>query len=184
MHILRGGSREGEWKSTQNLEQSLYVEFTKVLCISPKKLVKPPKPTFFHPALRMLMVTLYYNLFITFTCCVIVLKYVLLILIDIPMSVGVIDIKTNPSQLNAVEFLWDPTKCTSAFIQVWNFIWLDVCVWCRSGHKQQYIWITKLLSLLFVGWPWNTIFVKKHRFICLLESLVRFFCSIWVYRKI
>uniref|UniRef100_A0A8B9CIY7 Upstream-binding protein 1 n=2 Tax=Anser TaxID=8842 RepID=A0A8B9CIY7_9AVES len=37
---------------------------------------------------------------------------------DIPMSVGVIDIKTNPSQLNAVEFLWDPTKCTSAFIQV------------------------------------------------------------------
>lgn len=38
--------------------------------------------------------------------------------VDIPMSVGVIDIKTNPSQLNAVEFLWDPTKCTSAFIQV------------------------------------------------------------------
>uniref|UniRef100_A0A8B9RYN1 Upstream-binding protein 1 n=1 Tax=Accipiter nisus TaxID=211598 RepID=A0A8B9RYN1_9AVES len=38
--------------------------------------------------------------------------------LDIPMSVGVIDIKTNPSQLNAVEFLWDPTKCTSAFIQV------------------------------------------------------------------
>uniref|UniRef100_A0A8C3V7C4 Upstream-binding protein 1 n=1 Tax=Catharus ustulatus TaxID=91951 RepID=A0A8C3V7C4_CATUS len=37
--------------------------------------------------------------------------------LDIPMSVGVIDIKTNPSQLNAVEFLWDPTKCTSAFIQ-------------------------------------------------------------------
>ncbi|KAI1242957.1 hypothetical protein IHE44_0000522 [Lamprotornis superbus] len=38
--------------------------------------------------------------------------------LDIPMSVGVIDIKTNPSQLNAVEFLWDPAKCTSAFIQV------------------------------------------------------------------
>ncbi|NXT98388.1 UBIP1 protein, partial [Buphagus erythrorhynchus] len=37
--------------------------------------------------------------------------------LDIPMSVGVIDIKTNPSQLNAVEFLWDPAKCTSAFIQ-------------------------------------------------------------------
>ncbi|XP_074844306.1 upstream-binding protein 1 isoform X1 [Carettochelys insculpta] len=38
--------------------------------------------------------------------------------LDIPMSVGVIDIKTNPSQLNAVEFLWDPAKRTSAFIQV------------------------------------------------------------------
>ncbi|CAI5788214.1 upstream-binding protein 1 isoform X2 [Podarcis raffonei] len=38
--------------------------------------------------------------------------------LDIPMSVGVIDIKTNPSQLNAVEFLWDPGKRTSAFIQV------------------------------------------------------------------
>ncbi|XP_044311382.1 upstream-binding protein 1 isoform X8 [Varanus komodoensis] len=37
--------------------------------------------------------------------------------LDIPMSVGVIDLKTNPSQLNAVEFLWDPGKCTSAFIQ-------------------------------------------------------------------
>ncbi|XP_006269654.2 upstream-binding protein 1 isoform X2 [Alligator mississippiensis] len=38
--------------------------------------------------------------------------------LDIPMSIGVIDIKTNPSQLNAVEFLWDPAKRTSAFIQV------------------------------------------------------------------
>ncbi|XP_062986313.1 upstream-binding protein 1 isoform X1 [Elgaria multicarinata webbii] len=38
--------------------------------------------------------------------------------LDIPMSVGVIDIKTNPGQLNAVEFLWDPGKRTSAFIQV------------------------------------------------------------------
>uniref|UniRef100_A0A6I8N5X8 Upstream-binding protein 1 n=1 Tax=Ornithorhynchus anatinus TaxID=9258 RepID=A0A6I8N5X8_ORNAN len=38
--------------------------------------------------------------------------------LDIPMSVGVIDTRTNPSQLNAVEFLWDPAKRTSAFIQV------------------------------------------------------------------
>nr|XP_042137810.1 upstream-binding protein 1 isoform X3 [Peromyscus maniculatus bairdii] len=37
---------------------------------------------------------------------------------DIPMSVGIIDTRTNPSQLNAVEFLWDPAKRTSAFIQV------------------------------------------------------------------
>ncbi|XP_051833238.1 upstream-binding protein 1 isoform X2 [Antechinus flavipes] len=38
--------------------------------------------------------------------------------LDIPMSVGVSDVKTNPNQLNAVEFLWDPAKPTSAFIQV------------------------------------------------------------------
>lgn len=41
--------------------------------------------------------------------------------LDIPMSVGIIDTRTNPSQLNAVEFLWDPAKRTSAFIQVWSF---------------------------------------------------------------
>lgn len=106
--------RENE-KALKTLS-TLYVESTEILCVSPKKLVKPPKLTFFHPTLCMLIV--YYNLFIMFTCCMIVLKYMLLTLIDIPMSVGVIDIKTNPSQLNAVEFLWDPTKCTSAFIQV------------------------------------------------------------------
>lgn len=39
--------------------------------------------------------------------------------VDIPMSVGIIDTRTNLSQLNAVEFLWDPAKRTSAFIQVW-----------------------------------------------------------------
>ncbi|XP_004704112.1 upstream-binding protein 1 isoform X2 [Echinops telfairi] len=38
--------------------------------------------------------------------------------LDIPMSVGIIDTRTNPSQLNAVEFLWDPAKRASAFIQV------------------------------------------------------------------
>uniref|UniRef100_A0A4W3JBW4 Upstream-binding protein 1 n=1 Tax=Callorhinchus milii TaxID=7868 RepID=A0A4W3JBW4_CALMI len=38
--------------------------------------------------------------------------------LDIPMSVGIIDPKTNPAQLNSIEFLWDPTKRSSAFIQV------------------------------------------------------------------
>uniref|UniRef100_A0A8C7EEP1 Transcription factor CP2 n=1 Tax=Nothoprocta perdicaria TaxID=30464 RepID=A0A8C7EEP1_NOTPE len=38
--------------------------------------------------------------------------------IDIPMSVGIIDPRANPTQLNTVEFLWDPTKRTSVFIQV------------------------------------------------------------------
>ncbi|XP_063308076.1 upstream-binding protein 1 isoform X2 [Pelobates fuscus] len=38
--------------------------------------------------------------------------------LDIPMSVGIIDPRTNPGQLNAVEFLWDLSKRSSAFIQV------------------------------------------------------------------
>uniref|UniRef100_UPI00358F764A upstream-binding protein 1-like isoform X2 n=1 Tax=Myxine glutinosa TaxID=7769 RepID=UPI00358F764A len=37
---------------------------------------------------------------------------------DIPMSVGIVDPKANPTLLNTVEFLWDPTKRTSIFIQV------------------------------------------------------------------
>uniref|UniRef100_A0A8C1Q9H6 Transcription factor CP2 n=1 Tax=Cyprinus carpio TaxID=7962 RepID=A0A8C1Q9H6_CYPCA len=38
--------------------------------------------------------------------------------LDIPMSVGVVDPRANPTQLNTVEFLWDPSKRTSVFIQV------------------------------------------------------------------
>lgn len=38
--------------------------------------------------------------------------------IDVPMSVGIIDPRANPNQLNTVEFLWDPAKRTSVFIQV------------------------------------------------------------------
>ncbi|XP_061411123.1 transcription factor CP2-like protein 1 isoform X1 [Lethenteron reissneri] len=38
--------------------------------------------------------------------------------IDVPLSVGIVDPRTNPTQLNTVEFLWDPTKRSSAFIQV------------------------------------------------------------------
>ncbi|PKK18637.1 transcription factor CP2 [Columba livia] len=34
------------------------------------------------------------------------------------MSVGIIDPRANPTQLNTVEFLWDPSKRTSVFIQV------------------------------------------------------------------
>ncbi|MEE6471819.1 hypothetical protein FKM82_009378 [Ascaphus truei] len=37
--------------------------------------------------------------------------------IDIPMSVGIIDPRANPTQLNTVEFLWDLAKRTSVFIQ-------------------------------------------------------------------
>uniref|UniRef100_A0A8C9W6I8 Transcription factor CP2 n=1 Tax=Scleropages formosus TaxID=113540 RepID=A0A8C9W6I8_SCLFO len=38
--------------------------------------------------------------------------------LDIPMSVGITDPRANPTQLNTVEFLWDPSKRTSVFIQV------------------------------------------------------------------
>ncbi|TMS18146.1 Upstream-binding protein 1 [Larimichthys crocea] len=36
----------------------------------------------------------------------------------IPMSVGIVEPKTHPSQLNAAEFLWDMNKRTSVFVQV------------------------------------------------------------------
>ncbi|XP_038645964.1 transcription factor CP2-like protein 1 isoform X2 [Scyliorhinus canicula] len=37
---------------------------------------------------------------------------------DIPLSVGIVDPRANPTQLNTVEFLWDPAKRTSVFVQV------------------------------------------------------------------
>ncbi|XP_077315596.1 transcription factor CP2-like protein 1 isoform X1 [Lithobates pipiens] len=38
--------------------------------------------------------------------------------IDVPLSVGVIDPVAHPGTLNIIEFLWDPSKRTSVFIQV------------------------------------------------------------------
>ncbi|XFG10912.1 hypothetical protein AB1E19_014536 [Capra hircus] len=38
--------------------------------------------------------------------------------IDVPLSVGVLEPQVLPSQLNTVEFYWDPTKRTSLFLQV------------------------------------------------------------------
>ncbi|XP_057357426.1 transcription factor CP2-like protein 1 isoform X3 [Manis pentadactyla] len=38
--------------------------------------------------------------------------------IDVPLSVGVIEPQVLPSQLNTVEFHWDPSKRTSVFLQV------------------------------------------------------------------
>ncbi len=37
---------------------------------------------------------------------------------DIPLSVGITEPHTNPSQLNAAEFLWDLSKRASVFVQV------------------------------------------------------------------
>nr|XP_033773182.1 transcription factor CP2-like protein 1 isoform X2 [Geotrypetes seraphini] len=38
--------------------------------------------------------------------------------IDIPLSVGVMEPHIHPTMLNTAEFLWDPTRRTSVFIQV------------------------------------------------------------------
>uniref|UniRef100_A0A4W3I018 Grh/CP2 DB domain-containing protein n=1 Tax=Callorhinchus milii TaxID=7868 RepID=A0A4W3I018_CALMI len=38
--------------------------------------------------------------------------------IDIPLSVGILEPRSNPMQLNTIEFLWDPSKRASVFIQV------------------------------------------------------------------
>ncbi|XP_062312947.1 transcription factor CP2-like protein 1 [Osmerus eperlanus] len=38
--------------------------------------------------------------------------------IDIPLSVGIVDPRAHPLQLNTLEFLWDPVKNASVFIQV------------------------------------------------------------------
>uniref|UniRef100_A0A8C9T533 Transcription factor CP2-like 1 n=1 Tax=Scleropages formosus TaxID=113540 RepID=A0A8C9T533_SCLFO len=38
--------------------------------------------------------------------------------LDVPLSVGIVEPQVPPMQLNTVEFLWDPNKCASAFVQV------------------------------------------------------------------
>ena len=51
--------------------------------------------------------------------CDVEFKYLCVcVLVDIPMSVGIVEPKTHPSQLNAAEFLWDMNKRTSVFVQV------------------------------------------------------------------
>ncbi|NWY34336.1 TFCP2 factor, partial [Pheucticus melanocephalus] len=38
--------------------------------------------------------------------------------IDIPLSVGILEPQIHPTLLNTVEFLWDPSRRTSVFVQV------------------------------------------------------------------
>ncbi|KAJ8351627.1 hypothetical protein SKAU_G00231030 [Synaphobranchus kaupii] len=38
--------------------------------------------------------------------------------IDIPLSVGILEPQAHPLQLNTIEFLWDPAKSSSVFVQV------------------------------------------------------------------
>ncbi|KAG7268847.1 hypothetical protein CRUP_011296 [Coryphaenoides rupestris] len=55
--------------------------------------------------------------------------------IDIPMSVGIVEPKTNPSQLNAAEFLWDITKRTSVFVQIDTFVPGDADDYAEHLHS-------------------------------------------------
>ncbi|NWS13144.1 TFCP2 factor, partial [Pachyramphus minor] len=65
--------------------------------------------------------------------------------IDIPMSVGIIDPRANPSQLNTVEFLWDPAKRTSVFIQV-----------STGGHR----WGVSFIQVSTGGHRWGVSFIQ------------------------
>ncbi|XP_052514583.1 transcription factor CP2-like protein 1 [Budorcas taxicolor] len=54
--------------------------------------------------------------------------------IDVPLSVGVLETQVLPSQLNTVEFYWDPTKRTSLFLQV-HCISTEFTPWKKGGEK-------------------------------------------------
>lgn len=45
---------------------------------------------------------------------------------DIPLSVGIMEPRAHPLQLNTIEFLWDPVKNASVFIQVHVFSLSDL----------------------------------------------------------
>lgn len=59
---------------------------------------------------------------------------------DIPMSVGIIDPRANPTQLNTVEFLWDPSKRTSVFIQVAFWITFPLLLFLKSSILEEDIY--------------------------------------------
>lgn len=42
----------------------------------------------------------------------------LLIIADIPLSYGLVDVNLDPSKIHQVEFIWDPTKETGLYFRV------------------------------------------------------------------
>lgn len=66
------------------------------------------------------------------------------------MSVGIVEPKTHPSQLNAAEFLWDMKKRTSVFVQVFHTS--SLCV-APAGHRNNstrlhnHLLLSKLLQV-------------------------------------
>lgn len=49
------------------------------------------------------------------------------------MSVGIVEPKTHPSQLNAAEFLWDMNKGASVFVQVKHTLWFGA-IWLLNSR--------------------------------------------------
>ncbi|GLD67030.1 transcription factor CP2-like protein 1 [Lates japonicus] len=54
--------------------------------------------------------------------------------IDIPLSVGILEPRSDPLHLNTIEFLWDPVKNASVFIQV-NCISTEFTTRKHGGEK-------------------------------------------------
>ncbi|KAI4902573.1 hypothetical protein NFI96_033933 [Prochilodus magdalenae] len=55
--------------------------------------------------------------------------------VDIALSVGITEPRVHPLQLNTIEFLWDPTKNASVFIQVVNCISTEFTLRKHGGEK-------------------------------------------------
>ncbi|XP_063069072.1 transcription factor CP2-like protein 1 [Engraulis encrasicolus] len=54
--------------------------------------------------------------------------------IDIPLSIGIVEPRAHPLQLNTIEFIWDPLKNASVFIQV-NCISTEFTARKHGGEK-------------------------------------------------
>ncbi|KAL2081011.1 hypothetical protein ACEWY4_022864 [Coilia grayii] len=54
--------------------------------------------------------------------------------IDIPLSIGIVEPRAHPLQLNTIEFLWDPLKNASVFLQV-NCISTEFTARKHGGEK-------------------------------------------------
>lgn len=74
------------------------------------------------------------------------------------MSVGIVEPKTHPSQLNAAEFLWDMKKRTSVFVQVSHTS--SLCGSCCSS------WCIETIVLTFTA-----LALPLHFFVCLPSKL-------------
>lgn len=63
---------------------------------------------------------------------------------DIPLSVGIMEPRAHPLQLNTIEFLWDPVKNASVFIQAHVFSLPDI------PYTSFLNWVTPVVNFLFL----------------------------------
>lgn len=79
------------------------------------------------------------------------------------MSVGIVEPKTHPSQLNAAEFLWDMKKRTSVFVQVTHtHRQSSLCATCRRRNFKHSALIKCLRSRLQVHCISTEFTPRKH----------------------